>query len=234
MATGEFAVAPGSSSRFCVFSSPIKRLSIHYHAFYILLHFVFNLQTLIYSLEPSRDQPAQCSVPNITFSTESSNTSSLSGGPTTPNTPVLLLARHREPQSSGVNPTQSQRNTGDMVPVSVLQRPSSAPTSLESSSPPGSSAAPPATGNQSEPAPVDVDSSIVEALKSSKDRLYVLKLGETMEHLISQGVLYAKVDLQPASSYQRLLVHRCAAFYHLTQESSPNTVAVIVTADSRM
>ena len=186
-------------------------------------------------LESPGDQPAQCSVPNITFSTEPANSSSLSGGPTTPNTPVLLLARHRDPQSSSTNPTQSQRNTGDMASVSLLQRPLSAPTSLETSSPPGSSVAPAAaTGNQLEPTGVDVDSSIVEALKSSKDRLYVLKLGETMESLISQGVLYAKVDLQPASSYQRLLVHRCAAFYHLTQESSQNSVAVIVTADSRM
>jgi R3H domain len=118
-----------------------------------------------------------------------------------------------------------------MAPVSLLQRPLSAPTSLDSSSSHESSAPQHATG---EPSGVDVDASIVEALKSSKDRLYVLKLGETMESLISQGTLYAKVDLQPASSYQRLLVHRCAAFYHLTQESSQNSVAVIVTADSRM
>jgi UDP-N-acetyl-D-mannosaminuronate dehydrogenase len=121
-----------------------------------------------------------------------------------------------------------------MAPVSLLQRPLSAPTSLESSSSRGSSAPQHATAIQPEHNGVDVDASIVEALKSSKDRIYVLKLGETMESLISQGTLYAKVDLQPASSYQRLLVHRCAAFYHLTQESSQNSVSVIVTADSRM
>jgi hypothetical protein len=80
----------------------------------------------------------------------------------------------------------------------------------------------------------DVDASIVEALKSSKDRLYVLKLGETMETLITQGRLWAKVEVQPASSYQRLLVHRCAAFYHLTLDSSSSSISVIVTADSRM
>jgi len=121
-----------------------------------------------------------------------------------------------------------------MAPVSLLQRPLSAPTSLETSSTQGLSASQHATNNQPEPAALDVDASIVEALKSSKDRLYVLKLGETMETLISQGKLFEKVDLQPASSYQRLLVHRCAAYYHLTQESSQNSVAVIVTADSRM
>ena len=83
---------------------------------------------------------------------------------------------------------------------------------------------------------MDIDASIVQALKSSKDRLYVLKLGETMENLIAQGKLLAKVELQPASSYQRLLVHRCATFYHLTLDSSPNSgpVSVIVTSDSRM
>jgi hypothetical protein len=105
---------------------------------------------------------------------------------------------------------------------------------MVSSSPSTSSLSNTGSLGQSESASLDVDASIVEALKSSKDRLYVLKLGETMESLIGQGKLHAKVELQPASSYQRLLVYRCAEFYHLTQESSPSTVAVIVTSDSRM
>ncbi|KAG8754440.1 hypothetical protein FRC14_005076, partial [Serendipita sp. 396] len=148
--------------------------------------------------------------------------------------PILLLAKPREGTQQQLNqevaPTIQTTRTGDSVPaVALLQRPLSAPTSFTSSGTQHTAV----TLSDSAPA-VDVDSPIVQALKSSKDRLYVLKLGETMENLISQGKLYAKVDLQPASSYQRLLVHRCAEFYHLTQENSPTTVSVIVTADSRI
>jgi hypothetical protein len=167
-------------------------------------------------------------VPNITFSNEASLESSRGGGPTTPNTPVVLLAKPRDP-GGAVAP-----GITEIAPVSLLQRPLSAPTSMVSSSPSTSSLSNTGSVAQSESAGLDVDASIVEALKSSKDRLYVLKLGETMESLIGQGKLYAKVELQPASSYQRLLVHRCAEFYHLTQESNPSTVTVIVTSDSRM
>ena len=110
-------------------------------------------------------------------------------------------------------------------PVTLLQRPLSAQHSLPTVS---------TEADQPEGLRDDVDNSIVEALKSSKDRLYVLKLGETMETLIQQGKLYSKVELQPASSYQRLLVHRCAALYRLTPESSHSTISVIVTTESRM
>lgn len=161
--------------------------------------------------------------------------------PTTPNTPVVLLAKPRQQTHPSMTVVDSASST-------LLPRPLSAPTSLVSS--PSTSSAPvlpisamsgpvsPSPANSANPGgtqqEIDVDPQIVEALKSSKDRLYVLKLGETMENLINQGTLYAKVDLQPASSYQRLLVHRCATFYRLTQESSHSTIAVTVTPDSRM
>jgi hypothetical protein len=89
----------------------------------------------------------------------------------------------------------------------------------------------------------DVDPQIVEALKS-KDRLFVLKLGEIMETLISQrlcvvvvaGRLIAhppthrpRMDIQPASSYQRLLVHRCAAYYKFTPETESNSKVLYLT-----
>ncbi|KAG6866588.1 hypothetical protein C0991_002076 [Blastosporella zonata] len=79
----------------------------------------------------------------------------------------------------------------------------------------------------------DVDPQILEALRS-KDRLYVLKLGELMEGLINDR--RARIDLAPATSYQRLLVHRCSAFYKLAPESDPNTKGIIVvpTLDSRV
>ncbi|KAI5995489.1 hypothetical protein EDD15DRAFT_2254505 [Pisolithus albus] len=79
----------------------------------------------------------------------------------------------------------------------------------------------------------DVDPRIVEALKS-KDRLYVLKLGEQMECLISDH--RTRLDLTPTTSYQRLLVHRCSAYYKLAPETDPvnKTITVTLTMESRI
>ena len=42
--------------------------------------------------------------------------------------------------------------------------------------------------------------------------------------------------MSPATSYQRLLVHRCSAYYRLTPESDPTTkcLFVLATSESRM
>ncbi|KAF8074962.1 hypothetical protein FPV67DRAFT_606515 [Lyophyllum atratum] len=81
--------------------------------------------------------------------------------------------------------------------------------------------------------PSDVDPQILEALRS-KDRIYVLKLGELMEGLINDR--RPRIDLTPSTSYQRLLVHRCSAFYKLAPESDPASKGIIVlpTPDSRI
>ncbi|KAG1746590.1 uncharacterized protein EDB91DRAFT_1219589 [Suillus paluster] len=81
----------------------------------------------------------------------------------------------------------------------------------------------------------DVDPQIIEALKS-KDRIYVLKLGEQMESLINDRSFRTRLDLMPATSYQRLLVHRCSAYYKLAPETDPvsKTISVIPTLDSRI
>ncbi|KAF8906215.1 hypothetical protein CPB84DRAFT_1704951 [Gymnopilus junonius] len=79
----------------------------------------------------------------------------------------------------------------------------------------------------------DVDPQILEALRS-KDRIYVLKLGETFETLITER--RTRVELFPSTSYQRLLVHRCSAYYRLTPETDPGTKALFVlyTMESRI
>ncbi|KAJ7574440.1 hypothetical protein C8J56DRAFT_979617 [Mycena floridula] len=71
----------------------------------------------------------------------------------------------------------------------------------------------------------EVDQQILEALKS-KDRLYVLKLGEQMESLINDR--RARIELTPATSYQRLLVHRCSAYYRLLIENDPTSKSITV------
>ncbi|KJA28073.1 hypothetical protein HYPSUDRAFT_62467 [Hypholoma sublateritium FD-334 SS-4] len=79
----------------------------------------------------------------------------------------------------------------------------------------------------------DVDPQILEALRS-KDRIYVLKLGETFEALIMER--RQRVEMSPATSYQRLLVHRCSAYYRLTPESDPISkgLFVLATPESRI
>ncbi|KAF7309039.1 ATP-dependent DNA helicase PIF1 [Mycena kentingensis (nom. inval.)] len=79
----------------------------------------------------------------------------------------------------------------------------------------------------------DVDAQILEAL-SGKDRIYVLKLGEGMEALIHER--RQRLELNPATTYQRMLVHRCAAYYALTPETDLLTkaISVVLTAESRI
>lgn len=79
----------------------------------------------------------------------------------------------------------------------------------------------------------EVDPQIIEALKS-KDRIYVLKLGEVMESLIREGRMRA--DTSPVTSYQRLLVHRCSAYYRLQPEADLTTkgISVRTTPESRI
>ena len=46
----------------------------------------------------------------------------------------------------------------------------------------------------------------------------------------------SKFDLLPDTTYQRLLVHRCAAYYKLAPENEPLTrgISVCITAESRL
>ncbi|KAJ7625593.1 hypothetical protein FB45DRAFT_921822 [Roridomyces roridus] len=82
----------------------------------------------------------------------------------------------------------------------------------------------------------EVDPQILEAL-ASKDRIYVLKLGELMEGLIGDRTLSRqRIDFAPATSYQKLLVHRCSAYYGLSLETDGVTKAITVsiTSESRI
>ncbi|EJD07294.1 uncharacterized protein FOMMEDRAFT_143762, partial [Fomitiporia mediterranea MF3/22] len=87
----------------------------------------------------------------------------------------------------------------------------------------------------------DVDTQILEALKS-KDRLFVLKMGEQMEGLIRERNSRSKINLTPENQYQRLLVHRCAQYYRLTPETDPvprdksgiRDMSVSITVESRI
>ncbi|KAK1227280.1 hypothetical protein PQX77_009732 [Marasmius sp. AFHP31] len=74
----------------------------------------------------------------------------------------------------------------------------------------------------------DVDPQIIEALKS-KDRLWVLKMGEAMEGLINDRNR-TRIDLTPSNPYQRLLAHRCCTYYKLSPETNPITKIIYVSS----
>ncbi|KAL1667104.1 hypothetical protein GGF50DRAFT_98608 [Schizophyllum commune] len=80
----------------------------------------------------------------------------------------------------------------------------------------------------------EVDPQILEALKS-KDRLYVLKQAELIETLICERTT-RRLELSASSSYQRLLIHRCSAYYKVQpdHESGAKTIHVSLTPDSRI
>ncbi|KAJ7631394.1 hypothetical protein DFH06DRAFT_1480039 [Mycena polygramma] len=100
----------------------------------------------------------------------------------------------------------------DPPPVTIMSPPSASVTSLDA----------------------EVDPQILEAL-ASKDRIYVLKLGEQMEGLIADRTKQ-RIDLTPATTYQRMLVHRCSAYYALAPETDSLTkaISVVVTGESRI
>ena len=155
-------------------------------------------------------------------------------GPPTPSTPVVhLLSKPKPLQDTSIaqpfHPPSSDLSPSDQPQSQALQFASLVPRPLSAPSNMAPSPTQLAVG-----VPTEVDPSIVEALKSSKDRLYVLKLAELMEELIRERPVGSRIDLRPASSYQRLLVHRCAGYYNLQQEPLPHTIGVITTPESRM
>ncbi|KAG8728460.1 hypothetical protein FRC12_021740, partial [Ceratobasidium sp. 428] len=79
------------------------------------------------------------------------------------------------------------------------------------------------------------DATIIEALNGSKDRLFVLKLGEDFDMLLSErgSTPGKRCTYSISSSYQRMLVHRCAQYYRLVIEVDGKAIAVSVGPDSR-
>ncbi|TDL23916.1 hypothetical protein BD410DRAFT_127711 [Rickenella mellea] len=57
-----------------------------------------------------------------------------------------------------------------------------------------------------------------------------------MEALITESNVRTRLDLNPETTYQRLLIHRCAAYYKLAPEAEPITrgISVLVTLESRL
>ncbi|KAG8737622.1 hypothetical protein FRC10_008024 [Ceratobasidium sp. 414] len=80
------------------------------------------------------------------------------------------------------------------------------------------------------------DATIVEALTGSKDRLFVLKLGEDFDTLLGErgSTPGKRCTYTIASSYQRMLVHRCAQYYRLIIEVDGKTIAVGMGPESRV
>ncbi|EPQ56529.1 hypothetical protein GLOTRDRAFT_138236 [Gloeophyllum trabeum ATCC 11539] len=140
--------------------------------------------------------------------------------------PATAAARSRSP----LQPTQTNQDMALSTSPSPIQEGSESITSADSPSNAPSSAENEPEGTRSDDgaqkeAKQEVDPSIVEALRS-KDRLFVLRLGEQMETLFTEQK--TQIDVLPTTSYQRLLVHRCAAYYKLRPENDPASKGLIV------
>ncbi|CAE7223226.1 unnamed protein product [Rhizoctonia solani] len=79
------------------------------------------------------------------------------------------------------------------------------------------------------------DPTIIEALSGSKDRLFVLKLGDDFDNLLNEraNTPGKRCTYAPSSSYQRLLVHRCAQYYKLAIEADAKSISVMLGPESR-
>ncbi|KAF9054506.1 hypothetical protein BJ165DRAFT_1399715 [Panaeolus papilionaceus] len=139
------------------------------------------------------------------------------------------------PQQSTADDVSAVPLTPTPPPPATVSSPSTPPSATPSSSTQDIPLQPqimqPQLAQQQQPD--QVDAQILEALRS-KDRIFVLKLGETFEALIKES--RPRVELSPNSSYHRLLVHRCSAYYKLVPESDPLTkgIAVVYTPESRI
>ncbi|KDQ26668.1 hypothetical protein PLEOSDRAFT_1113166 [Pleurotus ostreatus PC15] len=163
---------------------------------------------------PASSMPSsRHSSPSLTPVVDGATTSGAVGpAASVPN--ILMLAK---------NPSS---NTGSVATNSTSRRSPSTVSSDKPSLSPSLSGDLDGAGGSSAQTVTDVDPQILEALKS-KDRLYVLKLGELMEGLINDR--RQRIDLTPSTTYQRLLVHRCSAYYGLRPENDPTTKGISVT-----
>ncbi|KZW01221.1 hypothetical protein EXIGLDRAFT_88508 [Exidia glandulosa HHB12029] len=138
--------------------------------------------------------------------------------------PVASTSRAQSPSSSSA----ISQLTESIASISILSPSSS--TKLNPLSAPyiptGILASPPpASMDDAEP---EADAQILEALRSAKDRIYVLKLGENFEGLIGDRLTRNRLECPAQTTYQRLLVHRCAAYYRLQIEQHAETKALSV------
>lgn len=65
-----------------------------------------------------------------------------------------------------------------------------------------------------------IDSNLLEALESSRDRISVLRLEQDIIHFLSDNAREA-LEIPSLNSYQRLLAHKTGDYYHLTHVSDP-------------
>ncbi|CAG9943489.1 unnamed protein product [Clonostachys rosea f. rosea IK726] len=69
------------------------------------------------------------------------------------------------------------------------------------------------------------DEKLIEALTSSKDRLFLLKLEKEVIDFV-QNSKEPYMDLPPSNSFCRMLTHKLADYYHMTHSFEPNIGSV--------
>ena len=67
---------------------------------------------------------------------------------------------------------------------------------------------------------------LYDALKMAKDRVFILKSGEEMDRFIRDVNRCDCLDIATANSYQKMIVHKVAAYYNLVPETEPSKLGV--------
>ncbi|THH13540.1 hypothetical protein EW146_g6691 [Bondarzewia mesenterica] len=139
--------------------------------------------------------------------------------------PVALM-----PATTILLTTRAPLDTSQVPPTNDATLPSMLEgTQILSLGSPGSPAVIDSEGANKEDLNADVDPQIIEALKS-KDRLFVLRLGELIESIINDKK--ARTEVIPSTSYQRLLVHRCSTYYKVVPETDMASKNIFLHATS--
>ncbi|KAI0369212.1 hypothetical protein BV20DRAFT_997496 [Pilatotrama ljubarskyi] len=151
-----------------------------------------------------------------------SSGSAVAGMATTSNDPTtasssVSATEMQETRSFSLSPGASLASCDAVPTIPSLNAKPDAPGGVAGSADPN--------GSTSAALDTEPDKQILEALHG-KDRIYVLKLGEQMEALIKDRRV--RIDLTPSTSYQRMLVHRCSAYYKLSPEQDPVTKSISV------
>ena len=157
------------------------------------------------------------------------SSSSLAASPSPRATPAL-------PPSQSAPPPSSSQSAKPLNPVAAPFSPSGAMLGVASSSAAAASAGSSSVAVVEPGEEPDPDAQMLEALRGTKDRIFVLKLGEAIEALIADRATRTSIECPAQTTYQRLLIHRTAGYYRLAPEADPVTkiLTLSLTVESKV
>ncbi|KAI8049560.1 single-stranded nucleic acid binding R3H [Syncephalis plumigaleata] len=72
-----------------------------------------------------------------------------------------------------------------------------------------------------------MDAFLLTALNNPRDRIFLLKLDKDMEQFILD-TSRTRLEFPPLNSYQRLIIHKVAAYFNISHSVEPNKKSVVI------